>query len=58
MGKKLWALGLVAAAAYLFKTKKGGEIRKKISEKAGAIAADVKEKYEKAQAAKTTPIDG
>lgn len=35
MGKKLWALALVGAAAYLFKTEKGAEIRKNLGKSAG-----------------------
>lgn len=58
MSKKLWALGIIAAAAYLFKTKKGAEIRKEISDKAGKVAGELKEKYQQAKENGTTPIDG
>jgi hypothetical protein len=45
MGKKLWALALVGAAAYLFKTKKGAEIRKQMGDYAGKAAQGLKDKY-------------
>jgi hypothetical protein len=45
MGKKLWALALVGAAAYLFKTKKGGEIRKQMGDYAGKAVQGLKDKY-------------
>lgn len=35
MGKKLLALALVGAAAYLFKTKKGAELRQQMGKAAG-----------------------
>ena len=45
MGNKLWALALVGAAAYLFKTKKGNELRKQIGDYAGKAAKDLQQKY-------------
>ena len=48
MSKKLWALALVGAAAYLFKTKKGAEIRKQVGEVAGKAAQQLRDKYQQA----------
>lgn len=45
MGKKLWALALVGAAAYLYKTKKGAEIRKQMGDYAGKAVQGLKDKY-------------
>lgn len=45
MGKKLLALALVGAAAYLFKTKHGEEIRKTIGESAGKIGKQLQDMY-------------
>ena len=45
MSKKLWALALVGAAAYLYKTKKGTEIRKQAGEAIGKAVGDLREKY-------------
>ena len=46
MGNKLWALALVGAAAYLFKTKKGNEIRKQGMDMAGKALQGLREKYQ------------
>lgn len=45
MGKKLWALALVGAAAYLFNTKKGAELRRKMGGQINDFAAKAKEAY-------------
>lgn len=45
MNKKLLALALVGAAAYLFKTKKGAEIRKNLSQQAGKWSDKLQEMY-------------
>jgi|GEM_PF-2192638 len=46
MGKKLWALALVGAAAYLFKTKKGNELRQKLGGQINDLASKAKEAYQ------------
>lgn len=48
MSNKIWALALVGAAAYLFKTKKGNELRGKISDAAGKAINTIKDKYQQA----------
>jgi hypothetical protein len=48
MSNKLWALALVGAAAYLFKTKKGNELRGKIGDAAGKAVKGLKDKYQTA----------
>ena len=45
MGKKLWALALVGAAAYLYKTKHGSEIRKQAGDAIGKAVNGLKDKY-------------
>lgn len=45
MNKKLLALGLVGAAAWLFKTKKGNEFRSKVGEQAGKLATQLQDQY-------------
>ena len=45
MNKKLLALGLVGAAAWLFKTKKGNEVRSMIGEQAGKLGQQLKDQY-------------
>lgn len=45
MGNKIWALALVGAAAYLFKTKKGAEMRKTMGQKFNDLAGKAKEAY-------------
>ncbi len=45
MGKKLIALALVGAAAYLFKTKHGEEIRKSLGETAGKLGKQLQDMY-------------
>lgn len=47
MNKKLLALGLVAGAAWLFKTKKGAEVRSMLGEKAGKLGQQLKDEYAK-----------
>ena len=46
MGNKIWALALVGAAAYLFKTKKGNELRKQGMDMAGKAVQGLREKYQ------------
>jgi gas vesicle protein len=46
MGNKIWALALVGAAAYLFKTKKGNELRKQGMDMAGKAVQSLREKYQ------------
>ncbi len=57
MGKKLWALALVGAAAYLYKTKHGAEVRKQIGDFAGKAASQLKEKYGQAAGAASDRLD-
>jgi pyrroline-5-carboxylate reductase len=57
MGKKLWALALVGAAAYLFKTKHGAEIRKQVTDVAGKAAQGLREKYQQAGSKAADAID-
>jgi gas vesicle protein len=57
MGNKLWALALVGAAAYLFKTKKGNELRKQMTDAAGKAAQQLKEKYQQSKAGVTERLD-
>lgn len=45
MGKKLWALALVGAAAYLFKTKKGAELRRKMGQQINDLTGKAKAAY-------------
>ncbi len=57
MGKKLWALALVGAAAYLYKTKHGTEVRKQIGDYAGKAVGQLKEKYGQASGVVQDSID-
>ena len=57
MGNKIWALALAAGAAYLFKTKKGAEIRKQVADMAGKTVTQLKDKYQQTQTAATDRID-
>lgn len=57
MGKKLWALALVGAAAYLYKTKKGAEIRKQAADYAGKAMHGLREKYGQASGVVKDSID-
>lgn len=57
MSNKLWALALVGAAAYLFKTKKGNELRDKIGEAAGKAVQGLKDKYQQANTGAHDAID-
>lgn len=57
MGKKLWALALVGAAAYLYKTKHGAEVRKQIGDFASKAAGQLKEKYGQAAGAAAEQLD-
>ena len=57
MGKKLWALALVGAAAYLYKTKKGAEIRKQVGEAAGKAVQGLRDKYQQASSKAEDAID-
>jgi hypothetical protein len=57
MGNKIWALALVGAAAYLFKTKKGAEIRKQGMDMAGKAVQGLREKYQQAGAQVHDAID-
>lgn len=45
MGKKIIALALVGAAAYLFKTKHGEEIRKTLGDNAGKWGKQLQDLY-------------
>ena len=47
MGKKLMALAIVGAAAWLFKTKKGNEVRQQLGKKAGEIGGQLRNEYNK-----------
>jgi hypothetical protein len=49
MNKKLLALGLVGAAAWLFKTQKGAEVRKQLGEQAGKLTDKAKDLYSQAR---------
>lgn len=57
MGKKLWALALVGAAAYLYKTKHGAEVRKQIGEFAGKAVGQLRDKYSQVAGAAADTID-
>lgn len=57
MSNKLWALALVGAAAYLFKTKKGNELRGKIMDAAGKGVQNLKDKYQTASTGAHDAID-
>ncbi len=57
MSNKIWALALVGAAAYLFKTKKGNELRGKITDAAGKAMQGIKEKYNSASHTAHDAID-
>ncbi len=57
MSNKLWALALVGAAAYLFKTKKGAELRGKLGEAAGKAVQTIKDKYQQARAGAQDALD-
>lgn len=57
MGKKLWALALVGAAAYLYKTKKGAEIRKQAGDYAGKAVQGLRVKYGQVAGAAQDRID-
>jgi len=45
MNKKLLALGLVGAAAWLFKTQKGNEFRRNVGAQAGKLANQLRDQY-------------
>jgi hypothetical protein len=57
MGNKLWALALVGAAAYLFKTKKGNELRKQMMDAGGKVAQQLKDKYQESKAGVVDRLD-
>ena len=57
MGKKLFALAIIAGAAYLYKTKHGEELRKKMSDSAGKLVDDLKEKFQQAGSQVSDAID-
>lgn len=57
MGKKFWALALIGAAAYLYKTKKGAEIRKQAGEAIGKTVSGIREKYAQAGQQVSDAID-
>ncbi len=57
MGKKLFALALVGAAAYLYKTKKGAEIRKQAGAALGKTVQTLRDKYTQASGAVQDSID-
>lgn len=57
MGNKFWALALVGAAAYLFKTKKGNELRKQMMDGAGKAVKDLRQRYQQAGAKAQDAID-
>ena len=57
MGKKFWALAIMGAAAYLFKTKHGAEIRKQVGDVAGKAAQGLREKYQQAGSKMGDAID-
>lgn len=57
MSNKFWALALVGAAAYLFKTKKGNEMRKQMMDGAGKAVQGLREKYQQAGAKAHDAID-
>jgi hypothetical protein len=58
MGKKLLGtLALVGAAAFLFKTKKGAEIRKNVADYADKTMKGLREKYGHASGAVNDRID-
>lgn len=48
MGKKLLALALLGAAAYLFRTKKGNELRKQAMDSAGKAMDKLRVKFQHA----------
>jgi hypothetical protein len=56
MGKKLLALALVGTAAYLFKTKKGAEIRENLGKQAGQWKDKLTDMYKQQQNG-SNPID-
>lgn len=60
MGNKIWALALAGAAAYLFKTKKGNELRKNMTQKIGEMAGKAKQAYNNGRAGTTEaqPFEG
>ena len=49
MNNKLWALALVGAAAYLFKTKKGAELRQNLTKSAGGLKTKLTDMYQKSR---------
>jgi hypothetical protein len=57
MSNKIWALALVGAAAYLFKTKKGAELRGKISDATGKAVQTLKDKYDQSRTGAHDAID-
>lgn len=57
MGNKLWALALAAGAAYLFKTKKGNEMRKQIGDYAGKAVQGLRQKYNQTSGMTPQSID-
>ena len=46
MNKKLLALGLVAGAAWLMKSKKGAEVRNMLGDRAGKLGQQLKDQYD------------
>jgi hypothetical protein len=57
MSKKLIALALVGAAAYLFKTKKGNELRKQLSDNAGKLSKQLMDMYQTGRNGATQAVD-
>lgn len=57
MGKKLLALALVGAAAWLFKTKQGKEVRGKIGNNLNDMAGKAKDVYTKYKGKYAEPVD-
>ena len=57
MGKKLLALALLGAAAYLFRTKKGNEIRKQAVDTAGRMADQLRTRLKSANGHLTETLD-
>ncbi len=47
MSKKLWALAAAGAAYYLFKTKKGNDLRQNLMQKASDAGQKLKDQYGK-----------
>jgi len=57
MGKKLWVLAIIAGAAYLYKTKHGEELRKRMSDSAEKLVDDLKERFQQAGSTVSDAID-